>query len=344
MARPATQIPNRVWNPTHGIVFGGNHTASAASPRALNTTTSDTLENDLTLLSEIEESYVLESSITFSSTTHESFPSQITNDGSWAPSTSESHSGESQQPEEASSETVEVLSEEQASDIHEPFTFKMSEEALKVAKDAEVGSPASFWTYRMYTGPDNQKVKVHYCRSKHTTETVLKYFLDKKVIGFDIEWKPDSTKNAGIKNNVSLIQIASEDRIALFHIALYSKDGVDDLVAPKLKQIMEDPEITKVGVAIKADCTRLRKYLNINSRGLLELSHLFKLVKYSSSGDFGMINKKLVSLSDQMKEHVGIPLCKGDVRGSDWSQALSMDQIVCKYNFMPNGEFWLSTY
>ena len=213
-------------------------------------------------------------------------------------------------------------------------SFKMSEEIFRAAKNAAAGSPESFWTHTLYRGPEQDgvepKVKVHYCRSKYTTErTLQQYFLDKKILGFDIEWQPETHRNSGPKKNVSLVQLASEDRIGLFHIALYPKDDVGDLVAPTLRTIMEDSSVTKVGVAIKADCTRLRKFLKIESRGIFELSHLYKLVKFSSSKDFKLINKRLVSLSTQVQEHLHLPMYKGgDVRSSDWSQPLQMDQIV----------------
>ncbi|RFU34638.1 hypothetical protein B7463_g1723, partial [Scytalidium lignicola] len=211
--------------------------------------------------------------------------------------------------------------------------FKIPEEIFQKAKAAPSDSEESFWSHTLYRGPKidgmEQKVKVHYCRSKQTTEKVIeKYFKDKKVLGFDIEWLPNAYKGQGPKKNVSLIQIASEDRIGLFHIALFPKDGVKNLVADSLKEIMEDPEITKVGVSIKADCTRLRRFLDINARGIFELSHLYKLVKFSESKDFTQINKRLVSLATQVNEHLHLPMFKGEVRSSDWSKALQLDQIV----------------
>jgi hypothetical protein len=239
--------------------------------------------------------------------------------------------------EEKPAEAPEKEGEEDLEQYDLPQTtssFTMSEEVFRAAKNATPGSPESFWTHTLYRGPEldgvEPKVKVHYCRSKHTTErTLQQYFLNKKVLGFDIEWQPDTHKNSGAKKNVSLIQLASEDRIGLFHVALYPKEDVDDLVAPTLRTIMEDPNITKTGVAIKADCTRLRKFLKIECRGIFELSHLYKLVKFSSSKDFKLINKRLVSLSTQVQEHLHLPLYKGDeVRSSDWSQPLAMEQIV----------------
>jgi ribonuclease D len=134
----------------------------------------------------------------------------------------------------------------------------------------------------------------------------------------------------GVKKNVALVQVASEERIALFHIARYPNGTtVDDVVAPTLKRIMESPKITKVGVSVKGDCTRLRKFMNIESRGIFELSHLYKLVKYSS-GDVKKINKVMVNLAQQVREHLQLPLWKGEVRSSDWSQDLNYQQIQCK--------------
>lgn len=214
--------------------------------------------------------------------------------------------------------------------------FKMTEETFRAAKKAEDGSQESFWSHQLYRGEiapgEVKKPIVHYCKSIQTTESVLKsYFKEEKVIGFDIEWNPDAYKyaNAGPRQNVSLIQIASESRIALFHIALYPKTDPENLVSPLLRKIMEDPEITKVGVAIKADCTRLRKNLNIDSKGLFELSHLYKLIKYSTTKNYKSINKSLVSLAAQVREHLHLPLFKGgDVRSSNWSQKLLLHQII----------------
>lgn len=216
-----------------------------------------------------------------------------------------------------------------------PLDFKIPDDAFRKAKEAAEGTPESFWTYSLYRGPGEDdapdaKVKVHYCTSAHTTERVLKqYFMGEKVLGFDLEWAADAQKFHGPRKNVSLVQLASTTRIGLFHLAAYPKK--DELVSPSLKKIMEDPEITKAGVWIKGDCTRLSQHLDIKARSIFELSHLYKLVKYSSSGEHDLINKKIVALASQVNECLGLPLFKGkDVRTSDWSQSLKMDQIICR--------------
>ncbi|OTA67414.1 ribonuclease H-like protein, partial [Hypoxylon sp. EC38] len=212
------------------------------------------------------------------------------------------------------------------------LSFKMAEDLFYAAKKARPGSSNSFWSYTQYreTAQDGtqQKVKVHYCRSRHTMERVCQeYFMGEKVLGFDLEWSPDAMKWQGVKKNVSLIQLASPSRIGLFHVALFTEK--DDLVGPSFRAIMEDPGITKVGVCIKGDATRLRNYLGIDSKGLFELSHLYKLVKYFPKGQYSEINKRLVPLATQVEQCLHLPLFKGqDVRSSDWTKPLNMDQVV----------------
>lgn len=217
-----------------------------------------------------------------------------------------------------------------------PLDYKIPEESFNVAIKAAEGTSESFWSYDMYRGPSGneggieteRKVTVHYCKSAYTAERVCqKYFLNEKVIGFDLEWFPESYKTASRRKNVSLVQLASQSRIALFHLAVFPSK--DQLVPPTLKTIMENPEITKTGVWIKGDCTRLQKYLGIKSRGIFELSHLFRQVKYTKNGRHDLINKRLVSLADQVRETMHLPMFKGqDVRSSDWSKPLNMAQIV----------------
>ncbi|RYP05539.1 hypothetical protein DL764_003716 [Monosporascus ibericus] len=212
------------------------------------------------------------------------------------------------------------------------LNFEMDQEMFHAAKNATPEALESYWSYTQYRGPSLDgkpaKVKVHYCRSKHTMERVCKqYFMDEKILGFDLEWAFDCNKSHGIRRNVSLVQLASPSRIALFHIALFPEN--EGFVAPSFKKIMEDPCVTKVGVAIKGDATRVRNWMGIDTKGLMELSHLYRLVTFSATRQYENINRKLVPLATQVKEFLGLPLFKGqNVRSSDWTKPLSMQQIT----------------
>ncbi|KAJ0117187.1 hypothetical protein J7T55_003604 [Diaporthe amygdali] len=253
-----------------------------------------------------------------------------------APQESSTHPTEACEPALREEEAqAEVVDEPSRGPPFTPLDYKIPEESFSAAMAAVEGTPESFWTYAMYRGPsDNEsgregeaKVKVHYCKSAHTAERVCQYFLKEKVIGFDLEWSMEAYRSSSPRKNVSLVQLASQSRVALLHLALFPEK--DRFVVPTLKRIMEDPGITKTGVWIKGDCTRLRKFLGIESRGVFELSHLYRQVKYTRNGRHDLINKKLVSLANQVQDTMHLPLFKGqDVRSSDWSKSLGMDQIV----------------
>jgi hypothetical protein len=169
---------------------------------------------------------------------------------------------------------------------------------------------------------------VQYCRSFQTSDLVARSFLEEEVLGFDVEWKPNASAKAGIKDNVSLIQIASPSRVALFHLAKFSGETAETLVSPILRQIMESDKILKAGVAISGDFTRIRNHLGIEGRGLIELSHLHNLVTQHLPNT-KPITRGLVSLAKQVEEHLQLPLYKGKVRVSDWSHELTHEQ--CGY-------------
>ncbi|KAK1243706.1 hypothetical protein MKX08_001844 [Trichoderma sp. CBMAI-0020] len=216
--------------------------------------------------------------------------------------------------------------------VEPPFTpleFSISREQFLAARAAVPGTPESHWSYTMYhrnnenAAVDN--VKVHYCESKATMERVCtEYFLDQDVIGLDLEWMAYARTADGPRRNVSLIQIASPSRIALFHIAVF-KHGAD-LVPPSFRRIMEDPKVSKVGVNIGPDCTRLRNHLGVNVQGIFELSHLYRIVKHFPH-ERRLIHKGLVSLATQVQDQLLLPLYKGEVRTGNWMRRLNPQQI-----------------
>lgn len=221
---------------------------------------------------------------------------------------------------------------------HEPGSVEENNSTGEPIPSSDIGSSANnlttpqFWSHSSQQSPNGRKLIVHYCRSLQSTEEAVQHFLASKVIGFDMEWKAQASGWDSIQSNVSVIQIANEERIALFQVALFKPArSLDDLVSPSLKRLVESPDVIKVGVSIKADCTRLRKYLGIDARATFELSHLYKLIKYGKDNP-KLVNKRGVNLSEQINEHFGLPLEKSDdVRCGDWTRALSYRQVQCEY-------------
>ncbi|UNI18898.1 hypothetical protein JDV02_005135 [Purpureocillium takamizusanense] len=221
--------------------------------------------------------------------------------------------------------------------------FNMSDDLFHAARTAAGGSPESYWSHKLYRR-GFEKVVVHYCTSRHTMELVCrKYFLGEPVLGFDLEWQSYATLAHGPRENVSLIQIASPSRIGLFHVALFGssssssttsrKASPEDrsvFVAPTFRAIMQDSDVTKVGVHIQGDCTHLRKHLGVCTRGVFELSHLYKQVKYSAARTPGLINRRIIALSTLVEECLRLPLYKApSVRSSNWMRRLNDKQLQC---------------
>lgn len=217
-----------------------------------------------------------------------------------------------------------------------PLEFTIPEEVFRNAKAANTGSTGSFWSHDLYRGPKGteqwgeaaRRVQVRYCKNPKTAEEALQHLLGEQCLGLDLEWVPHAHKNAGVRRNVSLVQLASPSRVVLLHLALYPRAD-EQFATPTLRKILEDPAVSKTGVAIKGDCARLEKYLGIKVQGMFELSHLFNQVTHLAKGKPELVNKKMVSLARQVYETTGLPLSKDqNVRSSNWSRPLNVKQVA----------------
>lgn len=95
----------------------------------------------------------------------------------------------------------------------------------------------------------------------------IEYLSRQSLLGFDTETKPAFKK--GVYNEVALLQLATEDRAFLFRL---NKIGLGN----SLKRILENPEIKKIGVAIRDDIKGLQKLNNFTPGGFVELQDRVK--------------------------------------------------------------------
>ncbi|KAI0405859.1 ribonuclease H-like domain-containing protein [Xylaria palmicola] len=188
-------------------------------------------------------------------------------------------------------------------------------------------APRQWWSHTYYRGPGDQPVKVLYSRTKSESEAVAKQFAEESVLGFDMEWPWDSWGRPRLQDKVALIQLASEEKIALFHIALHEGETADDLIAPTLKEIIESSTIIKTGVNIlNADFRRLKEHFNLTPRSAFELSHLHNLITYGATAP-RLVTTRLCALAKQVEQHLGLPLYKENVvRMGNWSLPLNDSQ------------------
>lgn len=88
-----------------------------------------------------------------------------------------------------------------------------------------------------------------------------------RIIGFDTETRPSFRK--GQSNTVSLIQLSTHSTTFLFRI---NHTGL----ARPIVELLEDPEILKVGLSIHDDFHNLNKITELHPKGFIELQNFVK--------------------------------------------------------------------
>ena len=226
-------------------------------------------------------------------------------------------------------DAAENLPESEASNLAESdthLTYEIPAEDYRKAVLASQSTNAAFWSYKLYKNAEGKSPSLHYCTNFETSEAQASQFLNDPVLGFDLEWEYGATpEKSSIKDAVSLIQIASENRIALFQVSLFKGDMAEQLMPPSLRAVLESRSVAKVGVNVSGDALRLQKCFGVTMTGLFELSHLYKVVTYSET-EPESVNKRLLKLADQVQTILLLPLKKDQVRTSAWSKRLRIEQ------------------
>nr|WP_320118572.1 3'-5' exonuclease [uncultured Marinifilum sp.] len=93
-------------------------------------------------------------------------------------------------------------------------------------------------------------------------DDAVKYLKKYEILGFDTETRPSFKK--GKVNDVALLQLAANSKTFLFRI---NKIGLPS----QLTELLNDPDIMKVGAAIKDDIRGLQKLTDFDANGFLEL-------------------------------------------------------------------------
>lgn len=113
-------------------------------------------------------------------------------------------------------------------------------------------------------------------------QNALPYLHDNMILGFDTETKP--TFKRGNYHSVALLQLAAKDKAFLIRL---NKIGLPD----EIIEILQNPDIKKVGVAIHDDIKALQRLKRFEAGGFIELQNFVK--KYGIE-NFGL--RKLTGL------------------------------------------------
>lgn len=124
-----------------------------------------------------------------------------------------------------------------------------------------------------YEGP------ITFINNLETEAKALDRLKNAKAIGFDTETRPSFRK--GKTYNPSLIQMATDNEVFLFHIRAYT-------LSESLSHILADKKVVKAGVAILDDMKELARIRPFKPQGLVDLGNLARKEKISQHGLRGM--------------------------------------------------------
>ena len=160
-----------------------------------------------------------------------------------------------------------------------------------------------------------------------------------EAIAFDMEW-PFSRGKYSTVGKTALIQVGDDRLVILIHLSMmkseypypetfikaYSMTCAQHPAFPaKLRQMLEEPKIFKLGVNVIGDARKLAKENSIYTQGVLDLSDIARAVDAENCKAWGKI-----ALAKLCAQYIGFELGKGAVRTSNWSKKLSQEQMNCE--------------
>ena len=111
--------------------------------------------------------------------------------------------------------------------------------------------------------------KVVVVDNQYQIKEALEHLHRHSFLGFDSETKPSFKK--GVINDVCLIQLSTHNTCYLFRLNM---TGLTD----ELRRLMENDDITKIGLSLKDDIRGLRRLTDIEPKGFIDLQE--KVAEY----------------------------------------------------------------
>ncbi len=149
---------------------------------------------------------------------------------------------------------------------------------------------------------------IHLITTPSAAEQAVKRLSRESILGFDTESRPSFRKGENFPP--SLVQFAAGDGVYLFQLGRIG--GLDALV-----RILENPAISKVGVALHDDIKRLKAIQDFEEAGFVEISNISRKLSIGNTG--------LRSLAALL---LGIRISKG-AQVSNWARRqLTQSQMV----------------
>jgi len=117
--------------------------------------------------------------------------------------------------------------------------------------------------------------KIHLIDDRIAAELAVNWLRTFPVLGFDTETRPSFTK--GRLNRVALMQLATPNEVFLFRLC---KMGIPQC----LLALLADPNILKIGAALKNDMDVLKRSVKIKPNGFIDLQDIVQEFQIKNLG------------------------------------------------------------
>lgn len=158
---------------------------------------------------------------------------------------------------------------------------------------------------------------IHVVDTPAQARSAIRFLKKMRVLGFDTETRPAFRK--GCSHKVALVQISTDDTAFLFRI---NKTG---FIEP-LRNLLEDPNILKIGLSIKDDFHGLQKIEPFSPDGFVELQdyvHRFGITDASLQKIYAIIFGRRISKGQRLTNWEADELTDAQQRYA------SLDALAC---------------
>lgn len=150
-----------------------------------------------------------------------------------------------------------------------------------------------------------------------------------EIIGFDTETRPSFKK--GLLYNVSLIQLATKDSCYLFRTNLIGYPR-------PLIELLEDPQILKIGLSIHDDFHNLKRVTELEPAGFIDLQSFvkdYKIIDNSLSKVYGILFDERISKGQRLTNWE----CTELTKAQQTYAALDAYACIRIYEFLKSNKF-----
>lgn len=175
--------------------------------------------------------------------------------------------------------------------------------------------------------------RIHVIQSEKEVDKAITYLQTCPILGIDSETRPSFTK--GQSHKVALLQISSEECCFLFRLNMTG-------LTRSLIELLECPDIIKVGLSLHDDFMMLHKRAPFNQQGCVELQDYvrpFGIQDKSLQKIYGILFKEKISKSQRLTNW------EADILSDAQKQYAATDAWACLniYNLLQelknNGNF-----